>query len=454
MGRKGIKILIISFLALLLSSCKNNPIGIQTEEIQATDYLSFNNLDESRKLQEMLEEHAGATIVFPENSKLKISQTINVPEGTTLKGGTTLSSAGAITMLQLESKVVVEGLNFQGKGQFDYDEIAIDLAGQPNDYIQKTNIKNCTFMDIGGMCINGKRVKDMIVQNCTMVNSGYAGVHIFSGEHVDVLGCVIDGIITNPSNNLGYGVAFSNNITEAIDENPPSVNCRVINCIVKNSPWEGLDTHGGKNIQFLNNQLENCNRGIAVVSVGQNSPIPDYPEAGAENCVVLGNIIIGNGQAQGISVAGVGASEVPRAFTRDITIRNNTLINCGAADQNREAAIRVRDTERITITGNQLLDSRTHGINLHTNVKHFIIDHNVIKNPNSSTIAAVSGIILSDSTGFPYHSVGTISMNQFIKSDAELNEYVGSRAIFVNGEEHDVTVGENESTFDSYVIKK
>lgn len=426
--------------------------------ISAIESLKFNGEDETFELQELILANAGKTIVFPEDAELVISDTIVVPDSTTLRGGTTFSSVGCITMFDLKSNTKIDGLLFKGKDFFSYDEIALEISGKndcgENCIIENVRIENCIFNGIGGMCISALRANTLSIVNCEMYNTGYAGVHCFSCEDVLVDKTTIDGILSGGSKDLGYNVTFSNNVSDIdIEANQPSKNCKVINCTIKNNPnWEGLDTHGGDNISFINNFVENCKRGIAVVSVGGASEIQNYPKKGSDNCTISGNTIIGNGLSQGIAIAGVTNSETMEQYARNINVTNNILVGCGETDNNLDGSIRVRDVLGINISDNQINESCTHGINIYLNVKEFTINNNVIQNPNSASVQTVGGIVLSTKPDGNNFNTGSIQNNQFLKTMTTLNNFVGQRAIYINGAEHVVTIGLNNSTFTEYIV--
>src|SRR5690606_22595161 len=100
----------------------------------------------------------------------------------------------------------------------------------------------------------------------------------------------IEDILRNGS---CYGVIITPEYISPVDQTrrPRPENVMVTNNVVKNVPhWTGLDTHGGRNIQFRGNSVIDCLFGINLGKSDFNGADPLWT---AEDCVADGNFIVG-----------------------------------------------------------------------------------------------------------------------------------------------------------------
>jgi hypothetical protein len=226
-------------------------------------------------------------------------------------------------------------------------------------------------------CVNVS-VRDIYVNDI-----GYGGVVFLSVLGGEVRGTHISNIVQSAGFVNSYGIGISRDSAKTLANGPHSQDIIVEGNDVRGVPlWEGLDTHDGINVQFLNNRVYGCAYGIAVVSgkdtTGATMYAPKY-------CVVRGNYIdsqvTDGSRTQGISV--IGASNVlgtPYDWAEACTVTDNTVIGYGL-DANGASAggIAAYCTRGLTIARNKIYNPAYHGIVLyHTNKAADVTDNLIV----------------------------------------------------------------------------
>lgn len=152
---------------------------------------------------------------------------------------------------------------------------------------------NCTHVTISDVALNYNTTgntfkftdcKDVHVLHCEFNKFLYAGVIFYDGcKNVSVEYCSFKECKRSTEQQYCYPVAsgFStySQVVSAIE------NYLVDSCDFEDCDWEGCDCHGGKNIQFSNLKMHNCNRFVTIYS--DNRPQLDeykFNNALVENC--------------------------------------------------------------------------------------------------------------------------------------------------------------------------
>lgn len=166
-------------------------------------------------------------------------------------------------------------------------------------------------------------------------------------------------------------------------------NVHVERCQFLNNPiWEGMDCHGGENIYFCNNYVENAHYGISVglaIYSGPDTYLSDINGAVLKNVHIENNVIIqgtGTNAASGIIVSGTSGVEADQVF-----IKNNKIIGFGSINTNTSGAITVETVNNFEITGNEIDQYADCGIQLYTILRDGIINNNLIKDNRTSDYA-------------------------------------------------------------------
>lgn len=150
-------------------------------------------------------------------------------------------------------------------------------------------------------------------------------------------------------------------------------NVWVVSNVFRNNPrWEALDTHGGENLYFLNNYMENCKIGVAL-----GNPAGFVANPVLRHVIVEGNTMIqGNGEEGGWGIAATGNVNT-RA--EHITIRNNTIVGFGGIHATIGSIVTYY-IDNVTIEGNEIREFGLYGIALYHSVYGAKIRGNLFRN--------------------------------------------------------------------------
>lgn len=332
-------------------------------------------LNDYRDLKSMIESSDNNIIRLP-SGLLKISETINVPDNTTLIGYNTIIEKENGAILSLGNNCIIKGIKFKSTAtKYLAKNIGIDI-------VNKSNIKiyDCLFEDIGFNAINISFSNNITINDCTFNKIGYSAIGCSSCRRIIIDNIYIDTIYCN-SNLQGYGVYFSRKESDDIELDYPSSNCIVKNSYITNvSTWEALDTHGGQDIHFINNKITNCKVGI-VMGESQNS-------SGAvlisnNYCSCVGNKITLNNKGYGISVGSGSNTD----STNNI-IKENILTNCGVSGATTSGSIRLTpNCINTVIKDNIINDSNENGIVIGANSSVIISDNIINKTKTSGAVS-------------------------------------------------------------------
>lgn len=123
-----------------------------------------------------------------------------------------------------------------------------------------------TGVVVEGMSVTGgfvgillDRVAEVLVR-AYVKDVVYAGILSLSATDCLVENAVIDGVrpVSGVNEHNAYGVTFTN-----LAGQPLSKRMTVRDSFISNIPtWHGLDTHGGEDISFIDNEITACRRGI------------------------------------------------------------------------------------------------------------------------------------------------------------------------------------------------
>ena len=272
------------------------------------------------------EADSGITITLPQNMVFELGhEPLEFTKPLRLTGG--IFYADSIAFNIETSGVVLEDMSIHGPGsseQYRPNEPAINVMGRDNQYID-FSVRNVDIYDQVDGGIRAEFVRDFTIRDVKVDRFRYGGIMLVSAEQGIVDNCVVQ--YANQPENLSYGIAVTDRL------NTPEYRSRdvvVSNNRVHSIPeWEGLDTHGGYNISFINNTITACRNAI-VMGVGT-----DTRRTAPEKCRAIGNFIDGEGKtplspANGILLGGSGAENPLRLFA-DAIVVGNTIMNCTVA---------------------------------------------------------------------------------------------------------------------------
>jgi len=325
-----------------------------------------NSVDQSVRINKMLLSiPASSTLEFDANKVYNITGQVRLLYPITVIGNnTTLVYKGATTsILSIQSSyVTVTALNVTGDlADYSSEGFAIAVEKTTNDrFYTNVIVQNCIVKNYKHTGIWMRYVKNFKILNNTVSNIAYGGI---------IVNTCVSGVISNntvsqitarytPSGNA-YGIAVTlGKLGETI-----SSNILISNNTVRDCPWEGMDTHGGKDLIFTDNKIYNCNTGIAVV----NSHSGDI--VSPKNITVKNNYIehLKNPSGAAISFSGVDASKPATGLisyntckghgikinrTKGVIITNNTIYQ-----PNQSQGIALKEYNALaSITLNKIVD--------------------------------------------------------------------------------------------------
>jgi hypothetical protein len=402
--------------------------------------------DDFDALQSAATDASGGVLWIPEGDYF-ISSPLNLPADTTVfaYGARIFNTTSHQYLINLESGIKIYGLELEGAGNATADSLGrgMNIVGADSaNYKSDITLTDCYIHNMGFYGVYLNYVENVVIESTKIQNVGYAGVMGISVTNVKVDKCHVKGI--SPGSTNAYGVAFTRTGGSDLVANPRSKDCIVTNSLIEdNALWEGLNTHAGENISFVNNTIRNCKVGISIVA-SHLSGTDDY---GSQKCTAIGNKIYGIAQGHGIVVAGAsGGVGATIEYAKNCVIQGNTLVECGEQGNSVAGAIHILDTEACIISGNTLKDCYSIGINLYHDNQGFSVSGNAVVDVQDSSVTTASGITIRSS-----YNVGTISGNTLLRVNDTLNTYVAERGIYVsNTTGVDITVGPNHN---NYVIE-
>lgn len=182
---------------------------------------------------------------------------LTISKALTLKGGLLTIPAGAKGIQINAANVLIDGMEMNGNGTA--------YAGIWASNADKVSAQNCNIHDIDYAAIMGLSLMNALFTKNKVTNVGLNRNSNFKpGDDTGNLNC--------------YGIAVTNN-----SGSPVSSNCTISFNTVDNIPcWEGIETHGGAGIKFLDNTITRCNRPIRLTNSGGVRP---------QNCEISRNAI-------------------------------------------------------------------------------------------------------------------------------------------------------------------
>ena len=209
----------------------------------------------------------------------------------------------------------------------------------------------------------GLRLTDIRVDKIYSVDAGYAGVLLSSTEDSTVTNCTFVDVTgdTGTGQLLAYGATATSKVGH-----PYSRNIAFTNNIMRNIPWEGLDSHGGRNITFADNIIEGCYQGIVVTKTGDNKA--------SHNITISNNVVdslaLGDQNMPGVIVSGVDATTPAEVAT----VTGNTVAGF-------RFGIQVRNADSVSVTGNVIKEPRSAGVRFRDYAAGGVAVGNVVIDP-------------------------------------------------------------------------
>jgi len=289
--------------------------------------------------------------------------------------------------------------------------------------IYNVSIKDTTISNFGYGGIELHFVTDFDIINNDIYDNYYFGIMAFSCvdgliDHNSVEDIIGDGVVgTN-----AYGIALTKTSGTSA-EYPPCYHIRVTNNYLKGIiTWEALDTHGGTEILFSQNQIVDCRSGIVLgpyTSTGGDEIAPLY-------CKVMGNYMsINHGAGEvitradsgyGISVSGHAATSDYATYT---TVQGNTIFGYGKdTTGSSDCSMLMQISVGTVFKDNLIYNSGAYATKIGEGNTLFLIDGDYVQTINPAVNGAWLSITHTACTGIIQNCRGNVGANYLVISAA------------------------------------
>lgn len=339
-----------------------------------------------------------AKIVYLSNNKTYLISTLNVPAGHSIIGSGTI---------KLYATSMINGIILNGKNEIrdinitdGYTTLATDYCAIYGNESDHCTIKNVKFNDIHlGYCIRFDKSDFIAIEYNDIAHYSYAGIMLINGcRYSDVChNTVYDGRINYQNR---YPISISGYETTA-DRCADHIKCNYNVCVDLTAVWEGIDSHGCNNCEFIGNTITGVRTGIMLTN--PTTPLPPYGFKTVSNVIVANNVINVDG---GTSLMSGGIIISPdTSETADYIVIKNNIIKCTnntGAHTSVVAGIGLRKASfKHVVIDNNTVDNTASGILL-GNCSDVIISNNECYNMAS---ANDHGISLTEATAMCYNVV-------------------------------------------------
>ncbi|PFI43441.1 hypothetical protein COK06_00030 [Bacillus cereus] len=366
--------------------------------------VSLSNIDTKGLQQVISHSNLGETVVL--NGSQVVSDTILIDKSNITIDGlqkdgslSKLKTNTAIPIFKIKegvSSVTIKNIILEGNLERENPkvytkEVGINITGNTSNI----TLSNLQLDNFSGYGVYANLTKNLKINKTKITNFGYAGIMGFSVRNVEITNCAIGGALSYNLSSIGnhkiaYNVAFTRKSDDDIHKYPRSKNCIVKNSVIMdNTFWEGLDTHGGEDIQFINNTIKNVKVPIAAVPSEVNGEDKYAPK----DIKISNNIIeapsneLSNSVNRGVILSGTmkkSSDADPKKEYATGVIQNNIISGYGRRDAYSQGkllatgSIFLQSTKGAKVLGNEIYHSYYYGILAYYDNKDFKFDHNKI----------------------------------------------------------------------------
>ncbi len=385
-------------------------------------------------LQARLDRAPTGSVIDLAGCTYALTAPVEIARAMTVRGGTLTASTTAIVVRS--SNVTISGMGIRGPGDdVTNDHRAIDILGpSAASYLSNVSVTGNTISDWDGKGVFARFVDGFLIADNDISSINYAGIEGYSVRNGRITGNHVHDIVGTGN---AYGIVLTREYG-SLAAFPRSSDVLVSRNLVEDVPhWEGLDTHGGQRIQFVNNTVRRTRN---AVMVGDCPASPDGPPEFAPLDVTVSGNTIESGVTDGTRDVGIyfqganAGSDVLGRSTERATgvISGNTITGHGTQSNGDSAAIHVQDTTGLEVSGNTVAEASPTAISLYYNNDGFSVTGNTIVDPWSSSVprGGAYGIFVHVD-----YNTGTISGNTFVRG-TKTATWVLTRTVVVNPAPH------------------
>jgi parallel beta-helix repeat protein len=244
----------------------------------------------------------------------------------------------------------------------------VQWIGKPGSYLSDLSLNDVT-LEGWSYGLLARYCERASVTNNTIEDISYAGIIFESSRNSRISGNQIRRVTGKPNS---YGIAITRGVGPTA-QHPNSHGFQVFDNKISDVPyWEGLDTHGGIDIEFYRNVLTNVRIGIMMTSSEGLAP---------KRCRAYDNAVIAGTASPQTGAEIVG---LPTDPAEDCDIENNLIVGFGTQGSDAGASVRVQWAVRPRVASNCIRNSRQSALALFGTIDAVEVEDNFIAGIDAS----------------------------------------------------------------------
>lgn len=273
----------------------------------------------------------GAVVQSQPTDVYQIAGTLNLNRPVTLRGGRFLPADNAASIRICADDVTLDSFHVSGinaaVGPMKTSQNFIMSNGTQNDKRYRTKIRNLVMAECKYTFMFLDWLADFTIAHNSMTNGQYAGIIMISPKGGRIFDNTVRNMMQGGTLVNSYGITCTDwDNTAAARSEDVDISGNTIDG-VRN--WEGIDTHGGKNIKIIGNTVKNVRCPIAVTTGNSKRLLPP------QDCTVIGNylekgnanseragIVFNSNTDNPIPCSGVIGENIIRGFILDLDLIN------------------------------------------------------------------------------------------------------------------------------------
>lgn len=410
----------VSSLLADTASATNAAVGT----LVASEYKTFLDTDFSDLQAAVNAATPGSTLRITKNYSLTSTVVVNKPLTLEFVSGSVLTTTTAINAVHVTSSdVTIRNITLVGTGNGSAGVTkALHLQGTVTAPLSNVHVINphISLFNKDGIWLDF--CTDFSVQNMNIHDMAYSGIIMISCTNGRITGGRIKNITRPTGFPQCYGIAMTRDSSLSLADSPRTENILVDGTTVENVNWEGIETHGGRNLTVTNNTVLGCHIGIAFVSCPDESGTDTYAPVGmiCTNNYVDSRVSDGS-KSNGIQLVGAGVLGGVIEYGSGV-IANNIIVGYGGNSTNQGlwGGILAYVTRGMILSNNTIIRPGGAGIQLyHSNIAS-VITNTVVEDVWSDAGTTSAAIFVRTTT-----NNGTISGTQIIRG-AKTATYVNT----------------------------